>query len=392
MRSTPLVIVFITVFIALIGFGIVIPLLPVYANRFGASGSMIGILMMSYSLMQFILSPFAGRLSDRIGRRPVLIISLIITTFSYILFGLATDLTTLLISRILAGIGGSDITVAQAYIADVTTPQNRAKGMGLFGSAFNIGFIVGPFLGGVLAPLGHGAPAFAAAGFSGITSILALTALPEPQQHARTGKKSINVFRNLDQALMIVILVYFFIVFAQSQLQSMIVLFNVNHFHWAERENGYYLGMVGVVAACVQGGLIGFLSRKFGQRRLVIAGALLIGIGMWFISLVGRVSLLITGGMINAIGFALVMPSLSSMASLSSPRQLHGQVLRLYQSAGSLGRILAPVTGGLLFDKLSPSAPFFSGASLAALIFLFSLKFLKQPVIRDQATEFPEVT
>src|SRR3954447_4701824 len=180
MRKPSLLVIFLTVFIDLIGFGIVLPLLPIYSRNFGASGLMIGVIMASFSLMQFFFAPLWGRLSDRIGRRPVLLISLAGSTLSYLIFGLAPNYSWLLIARAFGGVFAANISTAQAYIADVTTPADRAKGMGLIGAAFGIGFTLGPPLGGIAsAQLGLGAPGFIAAGICGLNFLLAIFRLPE---------------------------------------------------------------------------------------------------------------------------------------------------------------------------------------------------------------------
>ncbi len=365
MPRSPLVIILLAVFVALVGFGIVIPLLPVYAEKFGAGGFEIGLLLMSYSLMQFLIAPIAGRISDRIGRRPVIIFALLLTTFSYVLFGLAESLPLLFVSRMLAGIGGADITVAQAYIADITPPEDRVKGMGLFGAGFGVGFTVGPVLGGLLAPLGHGVPAFVAAGFAGITAVYAIFALPEPQRQKQERSRLEKKVRGLPRGVLQIIVIYFFAVFAQGQLQSMFVLFTLTQLGWSITTNGIFLGIFGMISATVQGGLIGTLSKVFGQRMLVRVGLVLMGIGMICIASMGGIPLLVAGGMINALGFAMVMPSLSSLVSLRAPVQRQGRMLGTFQSFGSLARIMGPVVGGTLFDRLFPSAPFYFGAILA---------------------------
>ncbi|MBZ0265520.1 MFS transporter [bacterium] len=392
MQRTPLFLILVTVFIALVGFGIVIPLLPVYAEQYGASGVTVGFLMMTYSLMQFLLAPLAGKISDKIGRRPIIIISLAITTGSYILFGLADSLTLLFVSRIFAGIGGADITVAQAYIADVTPPEKRAKGMGLFGAAFGVGFIVGPVLGGLLAPFGQAVPAFTAAAFAGVTTIWAIWKLPEPEKHRGKVQRSLSFMKSMSGGVSGVVLLQFLTVFVQSQLQSMLVLFNVHNFSWTARENGYYLGLIGFTAVIVQGGLIGTLVRKYGERTLVWIGLILIGSGMYMISKGDVLSWLIVGGIVNALGFASVLPSLSSLVSQRAPKDKQGQVLGVFQSAGSLGRILAPISGGLLYDHLAPSAPFSIGSVLAVMTAILAFVVLRKLPSHHADTTIPPPT
>src|SRR5262245_6872744 len=215
---SPLLFIFLTVFIDLLGFGIVIPLLPVYSDMYGADAQELGILFGCFSGMQFLFAPMWGRLSDRIGRRPVLIGGLVGTAASYLLFGLANSMPLLFVSRLLAGFFGANVSTAQAYIADVTTPENRAKGMGMIGAAFGLGFTLGPWIGGELAAISPGAPGFLAAGLSLCAAIFGYLKLPEPARERSGGTR---VFR-LDQArhaardarIGIVLLLSFFFVFS----------------------------------------------------------------------------------------------------------------------------------------------------------------------------------
>ena len=380
MKRSPLVIILMSVFIALIGFGIVIPLIPVYAERYGASGMEVGLLIMVYSLMQFIFAPIAGRLSDRIGRRPVIIAALLLTAASYALFAMAHSLTMLFVSRALAGLGGADITVAQAYIADVTPPEKRARGMGLFGAAFGVGFIIGPALTALTVPIAEWMPPVIAAVLAGGTSIFALFALPEPEKHRERNPRTILPTGKVSRTLLIIFGLNFTIVFTQSILQSMVVLFNVHQFNWSEMENGAFLAMIGVVAASIQGGMIGRLAKRFGERGLVRYGLLIAAAGLFMISQAGPVWLLIGGAAINAVGFAVMLPSMSSLVSRKSPPDRQGQTLGTFQSMGSMARILAPVVGGFLYDTFRPTTPFLTGAviAFAAGIASFSLLGGKQ--------------
>ncbi|MBD3167000.1 MFS transporter [bacterium] len=377
MKRSPLVLILVTVFIALVGFGIVIPLLPIYGARYGAGGFVVGLLLMSYSLMQFLLAPVFGRLSDRIGRRPVILGALIITTASYVMLAFADNLWMLFASRILAGIGGADITVAQAYIADVTPRDKRAKGMGLFGAAFGFGFMLGPMLGGTLSAVNDALPSLAAAGFTTVTLIFAFFMLPEPEKHSSavdvTARKRLSLIGSVTGAPLIVALFHFGAVTIQGQLQSMLVLFTNVRFGWTEVENGWYLGMIGFIAISVQGGLIGPLAKRFGQRRLVHTGLFLVGIGMTVIGTAHSLTHMLVGGVINAIGFSLILPSLSSLASLAADPERQGQTLGVFQSFGSMGRILAPMMGGLLFDQFNPETPLLTGAVFAILAALISI-------------------
>lgn len=376
MKRSPLVIILMSVFIALVGFGIVIPLIPVYAERYGASGMEVGLLIMIYSLMQFIFAPIAGRLSDRIGRRPVIIAALMLTAASYALFAMADSLLMLFVSRALAGLGGADITVAQAYIADVTPPEKRARGMGLFGAAFGVGFIIGPALTALTVPFAEWMPPVIAAVLAGGTSLFALFALPEPERHRERNPRKLLPGEGISRTLLIIFGFNFIIVFTQSMLQSMVVLFNVHQFDWSEMENGAFLAMIGVVAASIQGGMIGKLAKRFGERGLVRYGLIIAAAGLFLISLAGSVWFLIVGGAVNAIGFAVMLPSMSSLVSRKSPADRQGQTLGTFQSIGSMARILAPVVGGLLYDTFRPTTPFFTGALIAFAAGLASFSLL----------------
>lgn len=383
MKHAPLLIILATVFIALVGFGVVIPLIPVYAERFGAGGTEVGLLVMSYSLMQFVMAPVAGRISDRIGRRPVIIASLLITAVSYVIFGLAQNLTWLFISRLLGGVGGADITVAQAYIADVTPPEKRARGMGLFGAAFGVGFTLGPALTALTVPLAEWLPAFIAAGLAAGTAIFALFLLPEPERHAQRSPRRIAPKLTLSRPVMIVVVTYFVTVFIQSILWAMQVLFTVERFGWSEFENGLFLSSVGLWSALLQAGFIGRLAGRFGEPALVKTGLLTMGVGLLMVSR-GTIPWFVAGSVVNVSGFALASPGLSTLASRKAPEGSQGTALGTFQSLGSVGRILGPLAGGALFDTVAPTAPFGAGAGLAVAAGLVVLL-----VMRGEAWRLP---
>jgi DHA1 family tetracycline resistance protein-like MFS transporter len=389
MKRSPLVAILLTVFIALVGFGIVIPLLPIYAKHMGASGTTVGLLLMSYSLMQFLLAPTMGKLSDRLGRRPVILAALVVTVLSYLLLAVADNLPMLFASRILAGIGGADITVAQAYIADVTTRENRAKGMGLFGAAFGFGFMVGPIMGASLTHAGGAAPALTAAGFAFFTLVFAAFALREPQRHeAPLVVRGVGAVRGMAAGALALIAVNFAAILVQGQFQSMLVLFTHERFHWGERENGYYLGLFGLVAVIVQGGLVGRISKKVGPTPMIRGGLVLIGTGMIIASLAHSAVMMAAGGMINAVGFSLVLPSLTALSSLSAAADQQGRVLGVFQSTGSLARIAAPLLGGFLFDRVGPAAPLVAGGIIALVTAAASVPALRWvPIAQPQAAE-----
>jgi DHA1 family tetracycline resistance protein-like MFS transporter len=282
MKRSPLLVIFITVFIDLIGFGIVIPVLPHYVEgtQFNATPRTVGLLFASYSVMQLIFSPILGRLSDKYGRRPILFFSLLGTSLGFLILGFATTLWMLFLGRIIDGITGGNISTAQAYIADVTTPENRAKGMGLIGAAFGLGFIFGPAIGGILSQWGIGVPFLFAAALAFANAVLLYFTLPEtvtPDHPARTSA-AIGRWSQLAAALRqprlaYVLAIYFLFIVAFSIMTTSFALFTMYRFGYDATHNGYLFMYVGIIGAVIQGGLIGRLVKMFGEMSLVIAGA-----------------------------------------------------------------------------------------------------------------------
>ncbi|HEX8719400.1 MAG TPA: MFS transporter [Pyrinomonadaceae bacterium] len=377
MKRSPLLVIFVTVFIDLVGFGIVIPVLPFYVegSRFGAGPRAVGLLFASYSVMQLIFSPVLGRLSDRYGRRPVLFFSLLGTSLGFFVLGFATTLWMLFAGRIIDGITGGNISTAQAYIADVTTEENRAKGMGLIGAAFGLGFIFGPALGGILSRWdlnlaglhvpGIGVPFLFAGLLSLANATLLYFVLPEtvkPGHPARAsaaaGGRWSQLFRALHQTrLATVLAVYFLFVTAFSVMTSSFGLFTLYRFGFDAHDTGWIFAFVGVVGAVVQGGLIGRLVRAFGEPPLVIAGALLFTASLVLIPLTGPhtgTAALLALGSLFALGNGLATPSLTSLASKSAGRGEQGGVLGVTQSVASLARTVGPlISAALIYSAAS---------------------------------------
>ncbi|HZG51868.1 MAG TPA: MFS transporter [Pyrinomonadaceae bacterium] len=363
MRRSPLLVIFVTVFIDLVGFGIVIPVLPYYVEgtKFNATPRTVGILFASYSVMQLIFSPILGRLSDRYGRRPILFFSLLGTSLGFFILGFATTLWMLFLGRIIDGITGGNISTAQAYIADVTTPENRAKGMGLIGAAFGLGFIFGPAIGGILSQWGIGVPFFFAGGLALANAVLLYFTLPEtvtPDHPARTsaaaGRWSQLAGAVRQPRLAYVLAIYFLFVVAFSIMTTSFTLFTMYRFGYDAAHNGYLFMYVGIIGALIQGGLIGRLVKLFGEMPLVLAGALLFALSLFAIPLVGPQTglsaLLLVGGTF-AVGNALATPSLQTLASRSVGRGEQGGVLGVTQSVASLARAVGPMVAALLIHS-----------------------------------------
>lgn len=387
---SPLVLIFITVFLDLVGFGIVIPILPLYAERFGASPLMIGCLLGIYSAMQCVCAPLLGKLSDRIGRRPVLLVSLLGSSAGFLIMGLAHSLPLLFLGRIIDGITGGNISTAQAYIADVTPPEQRSRGMGLIGAAFGLGFIFGPAIGGVLGHHSLAAPlifaaALAAANAVGVFFLLPESLTPERRERAVERASFAHVFQHAPRRRQfgIVLAAYFVTTVSFSLLTATYPLFTERRFGYGAMQNGGLFAMQGILAAITQGLLLGWLVRRAGDKRLAMAGTLILTGGMFLLPMSATTAMLFLATAGLATGHGLVAAPLNSIASKSVDASSQGRVLGLMQSTASLARIIGPVLGGALlnYDALHLSQAHFgrtpywtSGAmALAALAIMLAL-------------------
>ena len=364
MNRSPLVVIFTTVFIDLVGFGIVIPVLPFYAEgtAFNATPRMVGLLFASYSVMQLIFSPVLGGLSDKYGRRPVLLISIIGTGIGFLILGLAKTLVMLFIGRIIDGITGGNISTAYAYIADITTEENRAKGMGLIGAAFGLGFILGPAIGGILSGWGIHVPFFFAAILCFANAVLLYFTLPEtvtpdhPAKNRAGGRSLRQVALALKQPrLAFVLVIYFLFVVAFSIMTTAFSLYTMFRFGYDAQHTGYLFAYVGLIAVIIQGGLIGRLVKRFGELPLVIFGALCFAISLFAVPFVGPaaggLAALLVGGGVFSMGNSLATPALTSLASKSAGAAQQGVVLGVTQSVASLARAVGPFLAAVLINS-----------------------------------------
>ncbi len=375
--------VFVTVVIDLIGFGIVLPLLPFYATELGAGPTAVGLIIGSFSAMQFALAPVWGRLSDRIGRRPVLVVGLFGSGVSYVVFGLADTVGVLLLSRVIAGAMGANVPVAQAYIADTTTEEGRARGMGLVGAAFGLGFVAGPALGGVLSQWGYGLPGFFAAGLSLAAAGVALFALPESlPPERRTGRAAARGaasalralsrrVRELREAMV------------RPELRDPIGSFFVGTLGFAafttafpllldgplgmtSVDAGWYFAYLGLVSATVQGVLIGPTVDRLGERRVAMGGAALMAVGLALLAGAGGTPSLLASLAVVGVGFGYMTPALQGLISRRAGERAQGGVLGLNQSAGSLARVVGPAAGGWAFGAVGHRWEFLATAGVLA--------------------------
>jgi DHA1 family tetracycline resistance protein-like MFS transporter len=380
MKKSPLVSMLSIVFIDLIGFGMIIPILPLYAQRFQATEWQIGLLLASYSFMQFLASPVLGWFSDRYGRKSVLLCSLIGSATGYILMADANSLAMLFVARILAGVAGASVGTASAYIADITPPEDRSRRMGLIGAAFGIGFVLGPAIGGILSQWSVIAPFWFAAALSILNAVLMWIVLPEPDRRTARQQGPANLEQTFEQAgswrLGVVTLIYFIAIAGFAIVTVIYPQVSHRRFELNQSQISFIFVMFGLVGAAIQGGGIGRLVKRFGDVNLAIAGFAIMAVSMMMMPLAGSVPLflLFTAGL--AVGNSLSQPTVNAIASKGASAALQGRVLGVVQSAGSLGRVFGPVLAGFLLsgDHTRPNAqygntPFLAGAVIIALAF-----------------------
>lgn len=348
-----LLVVYMTVFLDLMGFGILLPLMPYYAIHFGAKGLGLGALFAAFSVAQLFGAPLLGRLSDRLGRKPVLVTSLLGSAAAYVATGVADSLPTLMAARALAGLFAGSIATAQAYVADVTAPHERAKYMGFIGAAIGLGFVVGPWLGSELSRFGFGTAAFAAAGLSLANALFGLFALRESRRVV-TQRAPLSLLRVRSVLATPVVgrllVATFFLTFSFVAMEATFALLGQRRFDLQSAQLGRIFGALGIVIVVVQGGLVGRLVRRFGERSLALSGsamlAVLLGALPWMPTLPLTVLVLLGA----AAGQGLLIPSLSSLLSRASGANEQGEVLGLGQSFNALARATGPVVAGWLFD------------------------------------------
>ena len=381
---SPLVVLFLVVVIDLIGFGIVLPLLPRYAREYAASPVMTGVIMASFSAMQFVFAPFWGRLSDRHGRRPILMVGLFGSVLAYTLFGLAGSLEVLLVSRIAAGFFGATIGAAQAYIADVTDVKERGRGMAIIGAAFGLGFTIGPAIGGLASGWHRYAPGFIAAGLSAFALVLATFALPEPPGRATRAERALIDLTAIRHALAtpsvpLILLLQFGATFAFASFESTLSLFTQAQWNYDERHNGYVFTFVGLVLVIAQGGIVRRLMPKVGELNFVVRGTLLMALGLGALAFAPSLVVLLLALAVAVLGFAMVTPSLASLLSRRTPQETQGEVLGLGQSMLSLARILGPLFGNWLFG-VAWGLPYVVAAFLLLLATVLAAVLKRTPV------------
>jgi MFS transporter, DHA1 family, tetracycline resistance protein len=370
----PLSIIFLTIFVNLVGFGIIIPLLPFYAQTFGASPLVIGLLFASFSLSQLVASPVLGDMSDRWGRRPVLIFSLLGTVVSFVMLAVAQSLLMLFAARIVDGLSGGNITTARAYIADVTAEEDRAKAFGILGAAFGLGFIVGPALGAAFSHISYTAPIWAAAAVTVVATALAYFWLPETvhRAHAR-GPSPWHALAELWRRthLRVLFTIDFVYWTAFAVYQTTFALFGANRFGFDAAHTGYLLSAFGFLGVLVQGVMVGPVVSALGERRTLALGLLFAAIGWGGSAMTHSVPVFVAMLVPGAIGIGLCNATLSSLISKAASPREQGRVQGAAGALESLGRTIGPVWGNGTLQKFGEGAAY--GSAAAALMLMAGL-------------------
>jgi DHA1 family tetracycline resistance protein-like MFS transporter len=382
---SPLAIVILIVLIDLLGFALVMPLLGPFAKQYQFAGWQLGLLFAAYPICQLVAGPILGRLSDRYGRRPLLVFSQAGTALSFLILGLSRNFRVMLLGRMLDGASGGNIVVAQAYVADVTPPEHRTRNMGLIGMAFGVGFVLGPLLGALLSDLPVAPdwrlrlPFLVAAGFSTLAWILVVWKLPEsipagsaPRQAARVLSRRGVVDTIRLPGIARLMTLAFLSVLAWATMEGTFALFLQERMGWSPSAIGFAFAGSGLVSALVQGGLIRPLVPRYGEIKLIVVGIVLAGAGFVEVAMLssGNVGLLAAAVVMFSVGSGLVSPSISGLLSRITPMTEQGAVFGALTSTQTLARIISYLTGNILLARVSPSAPYWFGATvyLAALI------------------------
>ncbi len=386
-RKSQMGVIFVTVFVDLLGFGMIIPLLPYLATEYHATPLQVGLLMSIYSLMQFIFAPFWGRLSDRYGRRPILLVSLFGAALAHLGFAMGSQLWILFAARLFAGAFGGNISTAMAYIADITDEKDRSKGMGLIGAAFGLGFVFGPFVGGVTGdwgmmlgsepPFGMNFSALVASAICFANFLSAVFILSETLPVERRGKIDVRpsriklLFSYLTRPIAGPLMFTFFVMgLAMSHMEATLFLYVKDQFGWNLRTASFGFAYVGVMMVFTQGYLVRKLLPRFGERRLLPIGLSLFLLGMYGIGFSHSVAVLAVVMTVLALGNGLSHPSILGTISLVTPKEEQGSIMGVTQSLAALGRILGPAMGGFFYGEMGREYPYLIAGTLGLLGFL----------------------
>lgn len=396
-NKSTLGLIFLTVFIDLLGFGILIPILPSFSVKvLHIDDTQIGIAIAIYSFMQFLFNPVLGKLSDKHGRKPIIVACLFLNVIGYLIFAFTNSFLVLLISRIVGGLGGSSVAVALAYIADVTDKENRSKGMGIIGAAFGLGFVFGPLMGGLLSGYGYSVIGYVAAGFSLMAFIVTIIALPESLKKDKsqqiipdlTKKRKIFDFDALkkiihNHKLLVLIFLFFVITFSFANIYATFALLGLKAYGFTDKQNGYMFGIVGLTSAIIQGGLLGRINKLMSKKVILIVASFVMSITLILIPFAGTFLGLAIVSIFLSYGTATFSPTVLSLISENASDAEQGITLGANQSLASLARVLGPLWGGFAFQYLGYAFPFITGGISTFFIFLLIVFYLPKHLKLD---------
>jgi len=369
-------VLFSVIVVDLIGFGIVVPILPFWSDHFGANGAMLGLLLASYAAMQFLCAPAWGRLSDRIGRRPVMLMTIAGTSISLLCLGLADSLPQIFLARLFSGLFGSNISVATAYLTDVTDEADRTRWMGMIGASFAVGFTLGPPIGGLLARAGHGTPMLVAAAMAALNFVWAAISLREPTR--RVNRPTTDITSRLDvlrhPVLGRICFVYFLFSVAVTQLETTFAFLMLHRFGYDELGVGLIMLGMAVVMGGIQGGAMKRLAARFHERRLILVGLSLMALAFFAVPLPRTVPFLMLPLALAAVGRGISQPPMMSLVSQRADEGSRGIVMGVFQSSASAARVVGPLIAGALYDQ-SQSYPYWLAAVLVAIAALTAIRF-----------------
>ena len=378
--------IFVTALLDLLGFGMILPILPFYAQEYGASDFQVGVLFASYSAAQLVFSPLLGRLSDRVGRRPVLLAAIAGGLLAHLAFAAAGSFLVLVAARTAAGVAAGNMGLAQAYMADVTEPGERSKAMGLIGAAFGLGFVLGPAFGGMLALVDRVAVPLGAAALAAVNLAMAALWLPESldlavRQRGRGGRwldpRALGRLA-ADRPLLGLLVLTFLLTFSISLMEATLALFVQRRFGFGDWETSGLFVLVGVVMVVVQGGLVGLAVRRWGERRLIPISIVTMAAGLLLLGSAGAVAAVAVALAVLAVGAGLNNPTTLGLLSQLTGEESQGGVLGLSRSFGALARVVGPLAGTWLFATAGPPWPFWTAGAVTALSLALALAVVRR--------------
>ena len=393
-KLNPILVIVLTVFIDIIGFGIIIPLLPFYAEIFQAGPIYLGILIASFAIMQFIFAPILGRASDKFGRKPILLLSLFVSFVGFTIFSFANSYLVLLLSRIIAGVA-TERAVAQAYIADITDNKTRTKQMGKIGAAIGAGFIFGPAIGGALSVFGFSVPGYLAMALTAFNILFVFYFIPESNKNpGKKSKTNLNFGREILETIKKpligpTLLIYFIITVAFSAIPVIVPLLSIEYYNFTSLDLSYVFIYIGLVQVILQGFLIDKLTKKLGEEKLLIIGPIIMGIGVFLMPLFRSVLFFYFTNALLAAGFGIMNTTIPSLISKTAKLDEQGQFLGVAASVASIANIPGPLFGGLIVAFGGIVSPFLISAFLLLISVGISYRVFTQRQLKNQNNNIP---